>query len=348
MDNVYIHIGYPKNLSTTLQVDYFSKHPDIYHLGTGLNHNTGYIDNKIEAYFENVLFYANELMYQEIKQEIVEHVNYHYYKFKKSDKKVFGLSLEHISFSFTPADTDIYLKFKRINEIFGNKVKIIALIRNQAELIKSLYRESIRIGYPYTFKEYIDFLYYFQNYSYLQEVNYDRVIDMLSNFFPVENIVFLPIENFRGEDGKLKVKNDENLLVRNLDDTLGISNQDIVLNHNNQTLSKKQLYQKLELNKKIKHELGNTIYEPVQKHRLKEYFKLTFGEEIKSLYGDVKKKRLTLELSEEMMQNDSREIDYYADPKVLEKLQTMFHASNERLSKKYSIDLPDTYFNIEF
>lgn len=23
-----IHIGYPENLSTTLQVDYFSKHPD--------------------------------------------------------------------------------------------------------------------------------------------------------------------------------------------------------------------------------------------------------------------------------------------------------------------------------
>jgi hypothetical protein len=349
MCNKYIHIGYPKNLSTTLQVDYFSKHSDIYHLGTGFGHNTGYRDNILEGYLENILFYSNELMYQDIKNEIITHIKKHYSLFNKSNKRAFGLSLEHISFSFTPADADIYIKFKRLREIFGKDTKIIAIIRRQDELIKSLYRESIRIGYPYSFKEYLDFLFYYQNYSYLLEINYDKVLNLLYKLFDIENIEFIPIEKYRDKSGKLKVNNkNQILLTSKLNSILGISNQDIILNHHNPTLKPTVLYHKLQLNRKFKHDLGNSIYEPVQKHRLKEYFNQILDSDVTNIYSDVKQKRLSIELAKELAKNDAREIDYYADLKILEKLKKMFIESNKRLVKKYNIDLPECYFNIKF
>ena len=345
----YVHIGYPKNISTTLQVDYFSKHAEIYHLGTGIHHNTGYIDHKTSAYFENIFFYSNQIMYESLKKDILSHINKHYKIFEKSGKNIFGMSLEHISLSFTPADIDIYLKFNRVRDIFGKNVKIIAIIRNQADLIKSLYRESIRVGYSKNFNDYIAFLYLYQNYSYFHEIAYDNVYEILTRFFNKDNIYFLPIEYFRTKDGSLIQGSDQNyLIVEELNSILGLSNIKMDLHYNNETLNKKELFQKLEFNKKYPHELSNKTYEPVQKHRLKDYFKIILDSDVQNIYEDVKIKRLGIEMAKDIAKKDSREVNYHADKKNLFRIKEYYEKSNTKLSQKYGVTLPNEYYNLIF
>ena len=49
----YVHLGYPKCASTSLQFDYFATHPQIRHLGKGCNGDqVGYSSSKIKEFME--------------------------------------------------------------------------------------------------------------------------------------------------------------------------------------------------------------------------------------------------------------------------------------------------------
>ena len=57
MKQKYIHIGYPKAGSTTLQNDFFSQHSQLYHLGFGHKN----INGKVQPYVGDDINIALEI-----------------------------------------------------------------------------------------------------------------------------------------------------------------------------------------------------------------------------------------------------------------------------------------------
>ena len=60
----YIHIGYPKTLTTSLQTSFFSKHSQVLHLGVGCGSAIDFIDDDINIALENYILYdSGKLVY---------------------------------------------------------------------------------------------------------------------------------------------------------------------------------------------------------------------------------------------------------------------------------------------
>ncbi|TDX58921.1 hypothetical protein [Orenia marismortui] len=344
----YIHIGMPKNLSSTLQKYFFSKHPEIYHLGIGIDSLIDYIDEDVNVLFENYLMYSKDFEYIQKEDFYKDKISFHLKKAKEKKKKAFGVSLELLSFSFTPDMIDVTQKAKRLYDLFGKHTKIILIIRNQKSIIESMYREFIKIGYDKSYKEYIEFLFLHQSRSFLYDFFYENLIKLYSSYFGAENIEVFIIEKYRNKDGSLKREGGIPCLIKDISQLLNIKNNNLEIGHANPPLTNRELFQKFLLNKRYNHDLSNAIFEGADRHRLYKYYSHELNFDYPDPFHDVKIKRNLIEYSKKLAKNDLREIEYYADPKILKEMEKMFIESNRRLVKKYNIDLPECYFNMKF
>ncbi|MDQ7062048.1 MAG: hypothetical protein Q9M43_13395 [Sulfurimonas sp.] len=334
----FIHIGYPKNLSTTLQNDFFAKHSELNYLGIGFNsENIKYKNSDYSIYFDG-LIRARDIEFKELHHSFFDRLH-------KNLSDNYGISHENLSFHFSNDEVDITQKVDRLFDFFGNNTKIIVVIRNQFDLIKSIYKESLKAGLSIDFYDYINMLYRNKFHSYLQEFQFDKVLDIYKNKFGMNNILILPIEEYK-INSKLKKVNEKYLFLDEICGFLNIKYENLNLNHNNPSLNNKEAFHLLELNKRYRYNLGKGDYSLIDIHKYKDIFSyLDYTES--DIYHDVKMKRNLLEYSTKLAKDDPREIDYYADPKIIEKLRIMFIKSNERLSKNFNIELPDNYFEME-
>jgi len=345
----YIHIGYPKNLSTTLQRCFFSKHPDIHHLGVGINSNIDYINDELNLCCEDYLIYANNRYYNIKKTFIKESFEKSFEEaFSKKNTKATGISLELLSFKFSPDQIDSEEKANRLLEIFGRKTKIIIIIRNQVDLLQSLYREFIKIGYTKTYREFIEYAYCFKDRNFTLDFCYDKVVEMYADRFGINNIKVLPVENVRDiTSGKLKIQNGISLINKQLSTFLNIDLYPLKFTHHNCPLDEKGLYLMMKRNNKFRHGFGQSINNVVNGHRLAKYFNLDLQLPLQEkLNKDVLIKRESIDFvtNNEINRNNSREVDYYFDKYIWKKLLSIYRESNNTLKEKYIHNLPDQYF----
>jgi len=345
----YIHIGYPKNLSTTLQRDFFGKHPQIFHLGIGVGSNVDYINPQISSACENHLVYSRDYSYNRKKTAIKKSFHEQFDLFEKSQNhKICGISLEHISFSFTPDNIDITTKAERLADIFDGDAKIIMIIREQNALLKSLYRESIRMGYPGEYSDFMNYSYLCQDRNFLLEFMYDYTYELFAKYFGKENIILVPVEDVRGEDGNLKSTNGKNDFVSTLCNELGIDYFDLDFDHHNKTLSEAQTVAKKELNKTYTHDLGNCVYgNAANFHRLKHYFieELKFPLPDELLYYDARVKNKSVEEAIKLSADSNKKIDYSYSDEIKNRLNDQFRTSNKKLELLSGKRLPGLYTN---
>ncbi len=347
MKTKYIHIGMPKNLSTSLQRDFFSKHPQIHHLGVGVGSNVDYINPKIASACENHFQYSKNFTYQKAKLGISRAFNSEFEKFETNQtKRVCGISLELLSFTFTTDQIEIEEKAKRVFNAFGLGTKIVLIIRNQRSLIESLYKEAIKIGYYGTFNDFLDFIYYSRDRNFIFDFQYDYLYNIYSNLFGAENIEIICIENYRDESGKLRYENNTCLLTNKLSQVLGLDDYELDLDHYNKPLSLTELYNMRELNKTHVHGLGNQSFSTgTNFHRLKDYFcdELNISIEESLLYKDARIKNENITKAKQL-KNNEQEIRFSYPNEILTFLKNMFIESNERLARKTGISLPYTYY----
>ncbi|MGE4457320.1 MAG: hypothetical protein AB7E13_10305 [Arcobacteraceae bacterium] len=335
----YIHIGYPKNLSTTLQIDFFAKHSQLNHLGMGYGgENLKYINSDMSIYME-ALLRSRDISFNNIKEELHE-------KIKAELPDAFGISHENLSYHFSNDEVDLNQKVERLFSFFGKNTKIIVIVRNQFSLIKSLYKESLKSGLSINFYDYINMLYKNKFHSYLNEFQFDKVIGLYEKKFGLQNILILPLEEYRRNGNLLKNK-DRYCLLEKICEFLNINYENIDLNPNNPSMDDEEAFHLLELNKQYRYNLGRGNYYLIDKHKYIDVFDY-LGYKDSDIYFDVKIKRNLIEYSKELAKNDLRKIDYYANPKILKKLEELFIVSNEKLAKNYNLTLPDSYFKMEF
>ena len=68
----FIHIGYPKCFSTTLQREFFSIHPEIHYGGIGTGgSNIDFINDEMNLLVESGLIYFRNILYQKEKKRFV-------------------------------------------------------------------------------------------------------------------------------------------------------------------------------------------------------------------------------------------------------------------------------------
>lgn len=128
-DQVYIHIGYPKSASTTLQLNLFDKHPDLNYLGPKSLQNRA--NTKIIEFWDNINK-LNGIEYNQDRQlDLYKQCIQPYLNLKKIN--VFG----HEGM-LNSRYGDNTLKAYRIKNFFVD-AKIIIILRNQIEAIRSLY-----------------------------------------------------------------------------------------------------------------------------------------------------------------------------------------------------------------
>lgn len=330
----YLHIGYPKNFSTSLQRSYFSKNPDLYHLGIGVGSNIGYMDPLLSAIFEVYLKTSKSFKYLEVRNKLKAHIDEHKNKAQKLGKKAIGVSSEHFSFGFTYDSVDFSTKIKRFKDLFGTNIKVIMIVREQMAILKSLYRESVRVGLPYTFQEYLYSMYKYQDRNYFYDLRYDLVFTELVKEFGRENILVEVFDEHKLISGGLKpgIKSGS-AITESISDFLDVTQLEEPLQHFNEKLDPKLLVAKYQLNQTEKHDLGNDLYKSAESHRQSEYFthELELFELEEVAFKDVLTKRKLLQQANNNAKNiTDKEVKklFEVDFKLYNKINDFFQAGN--------------------
>ena len=345
----YIHIGYPKNLSTALQRNFFEKHPQLMHLGVGCGSNVDYITDDVSLVFEHYITYARTLPYKK-KRDILKKVidNTLNKALINPEFKAVGISLELLSFSFTTDYVDTIEKAERLYDLFNGDAQIIIIIRNQIDLLKSLYKESIKLGYSGTYADYIEYAFLFQDRNFATDFCYDDVYDIYSNLFGRENIHVYPIEMMRNKDGSLRtLDSGEVLLFKKINEIFDCDYHDFDKDFYNESMSLNVLEAKRLLNKKYQHDLGNELWsKSTNFHRVKNYYSRIQGVSLSKdfIYADVKMKRKLIDIAESTPISIEPDEFFECNIGYLKELNSMYVNSNFKLQKNLDFFLPDTYF----
>jgi hypothetical protein len=284
MKSIFFHMGYPKCLSTTLQKSIFTKHPEINYGGVVFGDTIHYKNESIELLFESILKYSNNHFYQSY---LAEHKDILTKFIDNSDLPVV-FSSEHMSMNFTLQGIDSLTKYQRIKEIFDNySINILLINRNPISIIKSLYSEFLKMGYSETYDEFLNWIIRYSDRNFLLELNYIKKENQLRSIFGDINITWLDFEEV--------TKNDiEQNINKFVSEWLNISNLNLDCKIHNKSLSANQLESLLEINKKVKRELGLSQTEPFERHRNKLILQ-KFGESESFIFENVRQKRLAID-----------------------------------------------------
>jgi hypothetical protein len=128
-----VHIGYPKAASTTLQCNLFFEHSEINYLSiNGPTHKENFqIDENIrKLHQELITLNGIEYHYSNTRNFFNDVIK----KYMSSEKRNLFSSEALLNQNFV----DNYLKAYRLKEIFPN-AKIIIVLRNQVDLLRSIY-----------------------------------------------------------------------------------------------------------------------------------------------------------------------------------------------------------------
>jgi hypothetical protein len=346
----YIHIGFPKALSTALQRNFFDAHPNIYHLGVGCGGNIDYIDPDVELAVEDYLLFCKDLRYRE-KQGFISETFQRFFSAAESEPHTItvGISNESLSFGYIPGHIDVTVKARRLLTIFGKKTKIIMIIRNQPALLRSLYRESIRNGYWGSFNDFMKYVYFFQDRGFLYDLLYDRQYELYSSLFGRKNVHVFQLEKFL-TNGRLKENEEGKIeIFTRLCQILNVPYVPLPIERYNDPLSPKDLSIKKHLNRARNHDLGHSLLSGVVNiHRLRQYFERDLQWPAKEwIYNDVIRKRQLITRAQELASKGNvTEISYQYQDEIKDRMLPLFTEANRALEIRLGKPMPSCYFEL--
>lgn len=190
MKKVILHVGYQKSGSTFLQRKVFMNMINGRYLGYFPNKNigndikTGNLNREQKELnsYHDCLTYKSNLGFMSVELEPFR------IELENSDNNLLVFSNERFTdtgFTFL----DIESKIKRCRQLFlGYDVHVIIVLRNQLEVLKSMYRERpfdprcFEIGKAIGFNEWIN-IDRENGYKILEALKYDLIIDIISRYF---------------------------------------------------------------------------------------------------------------------------------------------------------------------
>jgi len=327
--NTFIHVGYPKCFSTTLQRGYFSVHPEIKFGGIGIGSNIDYQNDDLNLIFESAIPYYRNILFKRHFKEFKSSIDIFRESSKKEKGAVCGFSSEHLLFSFTPHGVDADIKMQRIRELLGNQTKVLIILREQFSLIKSLYKEYVRVGYPHSFYDFMDWIYRYQDRNFYHEIMYDEIIRRAQQYFGRESISIFLFEDYKQGKGNL-----DQSLFDDISLALNIARIPGKMEDYNPSLSDSEIERKRIINSEHRHDLGKTILEGFEDHRRRIFtnalLKLDLPES--EIFKDVLIKRASIERAKKI---DSKQHPprYKVRSSTFQRMQSDFLKSNKELER---------------
>lgn len=324
----YVHIGYPKCASTSLQYFYFTRHPEMYHLGWGCSHTpSGWVTDDVAAAFEVDMRMAKTRQYRpEVTRAAI---GQHFEWAEKLDYKAVGVSWESLCFTLV-YDVDVALKAARLFHAFGKGTKIVVVLRNQLQLIRSMYFELVRGGMSKTFEEYLEFLYYWRFTGMTTDLLYDDVLATFAALFGADNIVLVPFESL-AEDNARELKR--------ISGFLGLSDAVQTLGRLNATEDLRVLERVRKLNAGESHDFGAPLFSHLYPGKMAAYWAregLEFPESARVAMS-MREKHFSRAQGE--VDDTSPELDTTYPPTWESRFASFYAGSNRKVGERWGLDL---------
>jgi hypothetical protein len=283
MSRVFIHIGYPKCLSTTLQRSFFEKHPEINYFGVGIGDNISYRSKNTEFIFEILLKYSRrdffEKHFKQVRNKIEREID-------SIRPNLF--SSEHLLMNFSLQGIDPEDKMERLSRLFqGHHTEVIIVYRERDKLIRSLYGEMIRMGYYETYEVFQRWIEKFKDRNFYYDLDKNCVNRRVNRYF--SKVHWVSFENL--------LLNATREINESFSKILSIQNVELGIENNNPSLNDVELEQLRLINANMRRELGESALTPFEHHRNRSLFD-KIGIEMKNeeLYLNVIQKRAALQM----------------------------------------------------
>lgn len=194
----YIHIGYPKNASTTLQTDIFPTVDKAAYLGRIYGSDQAYVSEEVsEALYAISMIDSIDYSHSDVERKIKNTLNK---MMNESDIEKVIISSE----AFSNNVSDRKLIAKRLNALFPD-AKIVLIIRNQMDALRSMYGflvcqlgKNINLSYGRpsvkTFENWILEQEEYLCRSYVSTLKYHEFISVYWDLFGKENVSVLLFE----------------------------------------------------------------------------------------------------------------------------------------------------------
>ncbi|MCG2431675.1 hypothetical protein [Aequorivita xiaoshiensis] len=334
MKQVWIHMGYPKCFSTSLQKAFFEKHPEITYGGIGVGDHLSFANSGLEFVFQSLLQHANKPYFErnfiEAKKIVDEFVN------SASNTTVF--SLETLVFPFSSLDFETITE--RIKLLFeGYDIHILLVIREQFDFLKSLYGEFLRMGYPETFSNFIQWVWAYRDRNFWELLNYPQVYDFLKQSFGDENIHLQFFENWKS--------NPEIEINASVSQLLGISNKNLPIWNDNPSLKKEEQANLLYVNQEFRRGMGEHVLFPYLNHLNRtSLVRLESGYSNEEVYENILTKRLALSKMSRIPQQPFEDFYKLRAPSddILKRMKQEWKITNKQLMDELET-VPKTYLS---
>ena len=327
----YVHIGFPKSASTSLQNFYFPAHSQIYHLGNGFeSKGNSYIDEDVEMVCEVDVRLKKQFLFDaDVSRKRLEP---HFDHAAKEKFKATGISSEFFCFALGN-EVDTAEKARRLHAVMGKDTKVIIVIREQFSLLKSLYLELLKGGYPGTYRKYLEYTLLYQVRSWCYDFCFDHLFETYADLFGADNVKILPFE---------VLKQKPELFLKDLSTALGCDHKVKKIKSVNTQSPTLGFYEQLRrYNERFPHEFGGLFYEPFSMNRMRAYFHNELELEVPHdrLADDFM--RMPFNQAAEKFSNISPLPDINLEfPKVLkDEFLKIYKPANKRLEKLSGLDV---------
>lgn len=334
MKKVWIHMGYPKCFSTSLQKAFFEKHPEIEYGGIGVGDHLSYSNKGLEFVFQSLLQHANKSFFdrnfEEAKSIVDDFVN-------KADQTIV-FSLETLVFPFSTLDFETIIE--RIHLLFENyDIHVLLVIREQLEFLKSLYGEFIRMGYPETFSNFIQWVWGFRDRNFYELLNYPQVYNLLKGKFGDNNIHLQFFETWKIDPG-IEINN-------RVSELLEITNKSLPIWNDNPSLNKSEQANILHVNQQFRRGMGEHVLYPYLNHLNRIALeRLESGYTNEEVFENILTKRLALNKIKRLPQQAFEDFYKLQLPVVdiLKRMQQDWQTTNAQL-KDILGTIPESYLS---
>ncbi len=257
----YIHIGFPKSASTSLQKFFFSKHAELYHLGANAGGSTPpYINGEMQTAIEVSLRFEKEAAYD--RSATARVFEREFERAAITGKKAVGISSENLSVMLAQ-DIDTVEKARRLHHIFGEDTRIIFIIREQWSFLKSMYREFVLGGLHLTYDDFVSNAFYNQSYNFFLDMDYASTYSLYCELFGEENVLLIPFEC---------IKMDAKSIMHLIQQHIGVAPLITTLDKANIAASDTHIETMRRLNCVFRVNRSRSAFEPVSAYRFPHYF----------------------------------------------------------------------------
>ena len=262
----FAHIGAPKAASKSLQKHLFRAHPQLAHLGMGIDGRVGWATPELQRRIEADLRCTKPLLYD--PAPVAAAWSAAAADATGPDTRRCGLSYENLSITL-PLDVDVTEKARRLRLLLGENCRVLFVLREQRSQLQSAYAELLLNGLAVDFQTCIDDLLRTHVRSWISDLCYGAQLAAWRREFGDDHVLVTFVEELEAQP--------EAELVR-IQGFLGVTPTVRSLPRENEGMSAAQLSILLRLNRHMQHDLSATHGSLFQADRLASHLDATWPE----------------------------------------------------------------------